>query len=115
VVIAAAATKSGPVARSPLDDAKASMESKFWAENSAPLANDFPVAVAKCVVATKRSLEATTMKSDPQLIGLTASRHSISIVQIALAVLDGNATAFTVARESPDCCSLATTSETTWS
>jgi threonine dehydrogenase-like Zn-dependent dehydrogenase len=30
VVIAAAATKSGPVARLPLDDAKTSMESKFW-------------------------------------------------------------------------------------
>jgi hypothetical protein len=30
VAIAAVATKSGPVARLPLDDAKASMESKFW-------------------------------------------------------------------------------------
>jgi NAD(P)-dependent dehydrogenase (short-subunit alcohol dehydrogenase family) len=30
VVIAAAATKTGPVAKLPVDDAKASMESKFW-------------------------------------------------------------------------------------
>jgi hypothetical protein len=56
-------------------------------ENSALLAHDFLVAVAKCVAATKRPLEATMMKSDPQLIGHTACRHGISIVQMAVAVL----------------------------
>jgi hypothetical protein len=55
--------------------------------NSALLAHDFPVAVAKCVAATKRSLEAMMMKSDPQLIGHAVCRHSISIVQMAVAVL----------------------------
>ena len=30
MVIAAAATKSGPVGRLPLDDSKTTMESKFW-------------------------------------------------------------------------------------
>jgi hypothetical protein len=44
-------------------------------------------AVAKCVAATKRSLEAMMMKSDPQLIGHTVCRHRISIVQMAVAVL----------------------------
>ena len=43
-------------------------------ENRALLAHDFPVAIAKCVAATKRSLEATMMKS-------------ISIVQLVVAVL----------------------------
>ena len=49
--------------------------------NGALLAHDFPVAVAKCVAATKRSLEATMMKSDPKLIGHAVCLHSISIVK----------------------------------
>lgn len=57
------------------------------AENSAPPAHDFPVVVTECVAATKRSLEATMMKSDPKFMRYAACRHSIAMVQMAVAVL----------------------------
>jgi hypothetical protein len=64
------------------------------------------VVVAKCVVATKRLLEATTMKSDPRLIRPNACRHGISIVQIAIAVL--LLVAPVAAQSVPSCAGLAT-------
>jgi hypothetical protein len=50
-------------------------------ENSALLAHDFPVAVAKCVAAAKRSSKATMMKSDNLILTQYApARRSIKLV-----------------------------------